>query len=108
MTLKFCLGRTEHHVAICGRDSGIVTLAIRDPARPSPWPTMPDLIALYHDLAGAGALSSHRVMAGGRAMLCIAVSAEDVQHGDMEPGLPPAGRPASVLLSVRTRSARSG
>jgi hypothetical protein len=76
-------GRTEHHVAICGRDSGIVSFAIRDPDRPQRWLTMPDLIALYHDLAGAGVLLGHPVMAGGRAALRIAVSAEDVQYGDI-------------------------
>lgn len=52
-----------------------------------PWFTMPDLIALYHDLAGAGVLLGHPVMAGGRAALRIAISAEDVQRGDIGPAL---------------------
>ena len=80
-------GRAENHVAICGRDSGIVSFAIRDPDRPQRWLTMPDLITLYHELAGAGVLLGHPAIAGGRAALRIAVSAEDVQHGDIDPSL---------------------
>jgi hypothetical protein len=106
-------GRTERHVSICGRDSGIVTFAIRDPGGPERWLTMPDLIALYHDLAGAGVLLGHPVMAGGRAALRIAVSAEDVQHGEIEPSLERLGdalaRPDGVRPMVRRRhSARPG
>ena len=100
-------GRTEHHVSICGRDSGIVTFAIRDPAGPERWLTMPDLIALYHDLADAGVLLGHPVMAGGRAALRIAVSGEDVQHGDIWPSLARLGdalaRPNGVRPLVRRR-----
>ena len=80
-------GRTYQHVAICGRDSGIVTFAVRDSARPGQWLAMPELIALYHDLAGAGVLLGHPIMAGGRAALRVAVSAEDVLRGNIEAGL---------------------
>lgn len=80
-------GRTYQHVAICGRDSGIVTFAVRDSARPGQWLAMPELIALYHDLAGAGVLLGHPIMAGGRAALRVAVSAEDVLRGEIEAGL---------------------
>lgn len=80
-------GRTERHVAICGRESGIVTFSIRDPARRGHWLAMPDLVALYHDLAAAGVLLGHPVMAGGRAALRIAISAEDVQCGEIGPAL---------------------
>ena len=80
-------GRTAHHVSICGRDSGIVTFALRDPGNARRWLTMPDLIALYHELAGAGVLLGHPVVAGGRAALRIAVSVEDVLRGDIGPSL---------------------
>lgn len=102
-------GRTQHHVAICGRDSGIVTFAIRDPACKGQWQTMPNLIALYHDLAAAGVLLGHPIMAGGRAALRVAVSAEDVLQGDIEAALARLGdaltHPTRARPLVRQRRA---
>ena len=94
-------GRTEHHVAICGRDSGIVTFAVRAPVKPQGWSTMAELIALYQDLAEAGVLLGHPVMAGGRAALRIAVSAEDVLHGGIGPSLARLGDALTRTTAVR-------
>jgi hypothetical protein len=44
---------------------------------------MPELIALYHRIADAGALIGHPVAVGNRAALRLAIGAEDVLRGDI-------------------------
>jgi hypothetical protein len=76
-------GRDVHQVATCGRDAGMATFAVRDQARPDRWLPMPELIALYHHLAGAGVLIGPPVAVGCRGALRLAIGAEDVLRGDI-------------------------
>lgn len=90
-------GRSLTHVSICGRDSGIVAFALRDPVNSRRWLTMEELTTLYHAIAGAGVLLGHPFAAGGRAALRIAISAEDVLRGDIGPSL---GRLADAMMGT--------
>ncbi len=74
-------GRSAHQAAICGRDSGIVSFAVRKGRH---WMTMPDLIALYRKLAEEGVLLGHPIVVGNRAALRLSIAAGDVDAGSIE------------------------
>lgn len=80
-------GRDIHQVATCGREAGIAAFAVRDRRRADRWLPMPELLALYHNLAQAGVLTGHPLPVGARGALRLAIGAEDILRGDIRDSL---------------------
>lgn len=77
--------RHIHHVAFCGRDSGIVPFAVRRGKRS--WMTIPELIGLYDTLAAQNVLLGLPITIGNRAALRLSLSAGDIVVGSITPKL---------------------
>lgn len=95
--------RSQHQVAVCGRDSGIVPFAVRMGDRR--WMTMPDLTALWQKLAEEGVLLGHPVQLGARAALCLSIAASDVTNATIDHKL---ARLADVLAGAGFTRRRAG
>jgi hypothetical protein len=73
--------RHIHHVAFCGRDSGIVPFAVRKGKRG--WMSMPEMIALYEQLAAQNVLLGLPITIGSRAALRLSIAAGDIGVGSI-------------------------
>ncbi|MCB8882906.1 hypothetical protein ACELLULO517_21850 [Acidisoma cellulosilytica] len=87
--------RHIHHVAFCGRDSGIVPFAVRRGKRG--WMSMPELIGLYDTLAAQNVLLGLPITIGNRAALRLSLAAGDISVGSIAHKL---GRLADALETV--------
>ena len=73
--------RHIHHVAFCGRDSGIVPFAVRRGKRG--WLSMPELLGLYDVLAAQNVLLGSPIIIGNRAALRLSLGAPDISVGSI-------------------------